>query len=406
MTSTVRLGDVGSTYGGLTGKSKADFGRGDASFVTFLEVINSTRLRGRALGRVRVGRGERQNRVMRGDLLFNGSSETPDEVALSAVVDFEPETPTFLNSFCFGFRLRPGAAVEPAYLAYLFRSSVGRSLVAALAQGAIRYNIAKTKFLDVELTLPSVERQHEIVEALGDADEHIATLGRTISKKQAIKRGMMQQLLTGKTRLPSFTKEWADSTIRALANVAGGGTPSTRVGAYWGGGIPWFTPADIKEEGSGLVSDSSRTITHDGLANSAATLLPEGSVLVTSRASIGNCAVAKVPVATNQGFTSMIPTDRRSTWFLYYWVQQHRSELETRAAGSTFLEIGASKVAGIPLEVPTLDEQQLIGEALLDVDAELDALRRRIGKARDVRRGMAQELLSGQDSIPAATGAA
>lgn len=164
MSTTVRLRDVGTTYGGLTGKTKADFGKGDASFVTFLEVINSTRLRGKFLGRVRVARNERQNRVLRHDLLFNGSSETPEEVALSAVVDFEPAPGTFLNSFCFGFRLLRGATVDPTYLAYLFRSSAGRSLVASLAQGATRYNIAKTKFLDIELALPSPERQHQIVE--------------------------------------------------------------------------------------------------------------------------------------------------------------------------------------------------------------------------------------------------
>ena len=175
MSSTVRLREVGSTYGGLTGKTKADFGRGDARFVTFLEVINSTRLSGRALEQVQVKKGERQNSVKRGDVLFNGSSETPEEVALSAVVDFDPSISTFLNSFCFGFRLRPDAVVDPTYLAYFFRSSAGRSLVSSLAQGATRYNIAKTKFLDVELTLP-------ILQLHGALDPYVlaATLRRCV----------------------------------------------------------------------------------------------------------------------------------------------------------------------------------------------------------------------------------
>ena len=113
MTTSVRLRDIGRAYGGLTAKTKADFGQGNASFVTFVEVIGNARLRGHSLDRVRVAKAERQNRVMRGDLLFNGSSETPEEVALSAVVDFEPTASTYLNSFCFGFRVRSGATADP-----------------------------------------------------------------------------------------------------------------------------------------------------------------------------------------------------------------------------------------------------------------------------------------------------
>ncbi|MEI2826885.1 MAG: hypothetical protein V9F04_11095 [Dermatophilaceae bacterium] len=216
MSVPVRLRDLGSTYGGLTGKTKVDFGRGSASFVTFLEVINNTRLRGTHLQRVRIRKGERQNRVHRGDILFNGSSETPDEVALSAVVDFDPDSTTYLNSFCFGYRLRPDAQVDPTYLAYLFRSGAGRALVASLAQGAIRYNIAKTKFLNVELLLPTITRQLEIAAALSDADDLIVSFERLISKKHALKVGMMQQLLTGRTRLPGFTDPWSSTTLGQL----------------------------------------------------------------------------------------------------------------------------------------------------------------------------------------------
>lgn len=205
----------------------------------------------------------------------------------------------------------------------------------------------------------------------------------------------MQQLLTGRVRLPSHGGSWSDSTVGSLARVTGGGTPSTRVASYWGGGIPWFTPAEIKAEGSGLVSKSERTISQDGLTHSSATLLPAGSVLVTSRASIGNCAVLEVPGTTNQGFASLVPKDPRSTWFLYFWIQQNRAALESRAAGSTFLEISAGKVSQIPLSAPGIDEQHAIGRALRDSDLELDALRSRLQKARAIKTGMMQQLFTG-----------
>ena len=92
----------------------------------------------------------------------------------------------------------------------------------------------------------------------------------------------------------------------------------------------------------------------------------------------------------------MIPKDGRSTWFLYYWIQQHRSELESRAAGSTFLEISASKVAAIPISHPTLEEQSAIGSALCDLDLELNVLRTRLTKARTIKTGMMQQLLTGR----------
>jgi type I restriction enzyme S subunit len=198
----VKLRDEGTTYGGLAGKDKNDFGAGSASFVTFMEVMASARLLGHRLERVRVRPGERQNQVQRGDVLFNGSSETPEEVALATVVEFNPSPATYLNSFCFGYRLKDTRLIDPTFLAYFFRSGNGRELVASLAQGATRYNIAKTKLLEVQPSLPPVDEQQAIVEVLRDAESELAALSFRLAKVRAVKTGMMQQLLTGRTRLP------------------------------------------------------------------------------------------------------------------------------------------------------------------------------------------------------------
>jgi type I restriction enzyme S subunit len=199
----VRLGAAGSAYGGLSGKSKDDFGIGSGRYVTFLEVINNVRLRGDSLERVRVDSGERQNQVARGDVLFNGSSETPEEVALSAVVDFDPPPGIYLNSFCFGFRLIRQDLIDPTYLAYLFRSSAGRRLVWTLAQGATRYNIGKRKVLALAPEFPPIEDQRAIAAVAREADQEIEALRRRLSKAKAIQQGMAQQLLSGRTRLRS-----------------------------------------------------------------------------------------------------------------------------------------------------------------------------------------------------------
>lgn len=201
----VRLRDAGSAYGGLVGKSKDDFGNGSGTYVTFTEVMEGARLLGRRLQHVRVRAGERQNQVQRGDVLFNGSSETPEEVALAAAVDFDPSPSTYLNSFCFGYRLKDESLIDPTYLAHYFRSGEGRALVSALAQGATRYNIAKTKLLELRPRLPLIDEQRAIVTVLRDTDDEIDALNDRLIKAREMKTGMMQQLLTGRTHLPVET---------------------------------------------------------------------------------------------------------------------------------------------------------------------------------------------------------
>lgn len=193
--TTIRLRDIGSTYGGLTGKTKADFGRGSAHFVTFLEVINAPRLYGTRLESVDVGREEKQNKVLKGDLLFNGSSETPEEVALSAVVDYDPSPSTYLNSFCFGFRMKRRDVADPAYLAYLFRSRLGRNLVSVLAQGATRYNISKSKLVELEIPLPTLDSQRQIAMSLAKAEDLVASLNLLTEKRRCMGEGIAQALI-------------------------------------------------------------------------------------------------------------------------------------------------------------------------------------------------------------------
>ncbi len=198
--SAVRLGSIGATFGGLTGKTKKDFGSGTGRYVTFINVISNTIIDMLALDRVRLAPGEVQTLVRKGDLLFNGSSETPDEVGMcAAVLDDVPGV--YLNSFCFGFRVRPDVRANALFFAHLFRGSVGRGLMRALAQGAIRYNLSKASFLKLEVPLPGAVEQDAIADVLRDMDSEIAALETRHAKTQALRRGMMQDLLTGRIRL-------------------------------------------------------------------------------------------------------------------------------------------------------------------------------------------------------------
>ena len=197
---TRRVGEIGTTYGGLTGKTKADFGVGHARYVTFLNVLEHVVVEAHQCEPVRVEPGEKQNPVRRRDILFNGTSETPDDLAMAAVAWKDVDN-LFLNSFCFGFRLHNPNEHLPLFLAYYFRGSPGRQLMHALAQGATRYNMSKRQLMALALSLPQHDEQKAIATVLSDMDAEIAAFEARRDKTQDLKRAMMQELLTGKSRL-------------------------------------------------------------------------------------------------------------------------------------------------------------------------------------------------------------
>lgn len=147
--------------------------------------------------------------------------------------------------------------------------------------------------------------------------------------------------------------------------MVGGGTPDTTVKSYWGGDIQWFTPSEIGK--NKYVDFSLRTITRDGLDNSSAKLLPLHTILLSSRATVGECSIASNECTTNQGFQSLI-AKQCNIDFLYYLIQTKKKDLIRNACGSTFLEISANEIRKIKVAVPVQNEQEQIAKLLSLVD--------------------------------------
>jgi type I restriction enzyme S subunit len=196
----MKLEKIGQTYGGLTGLSKPDFGVGDSRYITFMNIMSHVIVNLDELESVNVRSKGVQNRAENGDLFFNGSSETPEEVGMCALLANDVQN-VYLNSFCFGFRLFDNTRIHGLYLAYYFRSGQGRKLLNFLAQGATRYNLSKRSFLQLRLPLPCYKEQSAISSLLSEFDQELASLVSEFSKAQHLKQSMMQQLLTGRIRL-------------------------------------------------------------------------------------------------------------------------------------------------------------------------------------------------------------
>ena len=196
----VKLGDIGDTYNGLSGKNKDDFEYGNAQFIPYINVFSNERIDTNNLGCVQIKPNEQQNTVKYGDIFFTVSSETPDEVGMASVL-LEHLNNTHLNSFCFGYRLNNFSTLNPFFAAYLFRTEHFRNYMSVLAQGSTRFNISKKEVMKLKIDLPTIEEQTAIAEVLTAADREIELAKEKLERLRRQKRGLMQQLLTGKKRI-------------------------------------------------------------------------------------------------------------------------------------------------------------------------------------------------------------
>ena len=196
-------------------------------------------------------------------------------------------------------------------------------------------------------------------------------------------------------RFPEFEGEWEECKLGDVAMVVGGGTPDTNNHKYWNGDIQWFTPSEIGRDK--YVTNSLRTISEEGLNKSSAKLLPIGTILLSSRATVGECSINKVECTTNQGFQSLIPKEYFSKEFVFYLMQTKRKELIRKSCGSTFLEISANEVRKIKIAVPTSKEQEKISKLLALLDERISTQNKIIEDLKKLKSAISKYLFERKD---------
>ena len=192
-------------------------------------------------------------------------------------------------------------------------------------------------------------------------------------------------------RFPEFQGKWNMCKLGDIAIVVGGGTPDTNTSQYWNGKIQWFTPSEIGK--NKYVDNSVRTISEEGLNKSSAKLLPIGTILLSSRATVGECSINKKECTTNQGFQSLIPKENISNEFVYYLIQTKRKDLIRKSCGSTFLEISANELRKIVISIPTIKEQDKIANVLSLLDERIATQNKIIDKLQSLIKGIAQKIV-------------
>ena len=169
---------------------------------------------------------------------------------------------------------------------------------------------------------------------------------------------------------------WKKYKLSEIGTVVGGATPSTTVERFYGGDIPWLTPKDLSNFQDRYIERGERNITQEGLDSCSAQLLPANSVLFSSRAPIGYVAIAKNPIATNQGFKSIVPNEKVDSLFLYYILRYNKERIEAMGSGTTFKEVSGSVMKDVEISLPSLEEQRRIAGILGAIDDKIENNRR------------------------------
>lgn len=197
-----------------------------------------------------------------------------------------------------------------------------------------------------------------------------------------------------KAFLDALPADWETKPIRQLGDVVGGGTPSREVPSFWRGTIPWVTPGEVSGEASKYLHDTMDHISASGLAGSGANLLPSGSLMVTTRATLGARAINAVPMATNQGFKSIIFRSTRDVDYYFHLFEKLKPELVRRGSGTTFLEVSGTEFGAILVPNPSPDEKQQIAGILDALDIAIRQTKVIIEKLRAVKQGLLHDLLT------------
>ena len=196
----VRLGEIGNSFNGLSGKTGEDFGIGEAKYITYKNIFNYSKIKLDIFENVQISNDEKQNLVQFGDIFFTVSSETPEEVGMSSVL-LDNVSNTYLNSFCFGYRLNNFNTLDPYFARFYFRSFQMRDKISRLAQGSTRFNLSKNEIMKLKIKLPSLPEQQKIAEVLSLADDEINLLKNELEELKLQKKALMQKLLTGQVRV-------------------------------------------------------------------------------------------------------------------------------------------------------------------------------------------------------------
>lgn len=349
-----RLGDLGKTFTGLSGKDKNDFGHGDAKFVTYMNVFTNPIAKADMVENIEID--SSQYEVQYGDIFFTTSSETPEEVGMSSIWLFNAAN-IYLNSFCFGFR--PTSKFDPYYMGYYLRSDVFRKKMIFLAQGISRYNISKSKVMEIELTIPSMVEQEKIGKIMYTLDSlltlhqrlHFGITINHLKNPNAWEQHELWKLTIWDKKFNEVDKEKQPETRKyryALADAIN---------------LIIIPGGDIKILSTGsLDAYTTKERAGEYLCNGEIVAIPWGGTPNIKYAK-GFFVTGDNRIATSNDL------DKLNNRYLYWWFNTPLKHLENIYRGASIKHPSMNDVLNMTIQLPSIPEQKKIIDLLDNIDS-------------------------------------
>lgn len=284
-------------------------------------------------------------------------------------------------------------SVYNPFLYHLMADGKFQNLIRNLSTGTTAKGINQKSLSKVKVYVPIYSEQKKIADFLSSIDSWLNNLRSQKESLESYKKGMMQKIFSQEIRFKDekgkHYPKWDMKKLEDLGEIIGGGTPATAKQEYWNGGINWFTPSEIKEK---YAFSSIRKISKLGLNNSSTKMLPIGSLLFTSRATVGEVSISMEMSTTNQGFQSISVNNQNSNEFLYYWIKFNKNRFLRKANGSTFLEISNREMKSMKDKFPILPEQQKIADFLTSIDELIESKQKQIKETSNWKKGLMQQM--------------
>lgn len=375
----------------------ANYGAG-TKFVNVMDVFGGTSLtQERILGSVTVTDRQRAEYALRhGDILFNRTSETREEIAYASV--YLDDRPAVFGGFVIRGRPRD-TRLHPEFSQYCFMQPAVRREFVRRCQGAIRANIGQQDMSEVELLLPPLAEQRRIAAILGAWDRAVETAEALVVNSQKQKRAVMRLLLSGERRLRSYDSlPWDSVALRAV--VSQFIVPMRDKPQSFEGSIPWCRIEDFE----GIYLDDSKSaqyVSEQIVEAMNLKVFPVGTVVVSCSANLGVCAIVARPLVTNQTFIGLVPSpDKVDPLYLYYAMTENAHRLNALSSGTTISYLSREEFEKFELRMPsTVKEQSAIATAINNIDQHIEGLRKNVECLRLQKAALMQELLTGKRRV-------
>ena len=290
-------------------------------------------------------------------------------------------------------------AVDGTYLSHFFKTNGWHGFMKLEGNSGARsdrFSIGDATFFEMPIPVPSSSEQYAIGSFFSRLDDLITLHQRKYDKLVIFKKSMLEKMFpkdgesVPEIRFAGFTDPWEQRELVDIAEIVGGGTPDTNNSNYWDGDIDWYAPAEL---GNNIYAESStRKITQAGFDSCSTKMLPaDKTILFTSRAGIGNTAILRHSACTNQGFQSLVIGDA-DVYFVYSMSERIKKWAEEKASGSTFLEISGRQLETMPVNLPSLVEQQAIGSFFSHLDDLITLHQRKLELLQNIKKSLLDKM--------------